>query len=73
MSNTQILQIDPAERYVIVVKDKKMGLQLQEKWEAFLRGGVQAIFLYNNVAVVPVEQVVGWTTWEQVNPDDAEA
>jgi len=60
------IEIDPTKSYVIVCPDKRTALELQEKWVAFLRGGVQAIFLHDHVAVVPVEQVVGWTTWEQV-------
>lgn len=58
------MEIDPAKQYVIVCPDRTKALELQEKWVAFLRGGVRAIFLYDDVAVVPVEQVVGWTTWD---------
>jgi len=62
----RIIEIDPNKQYVIICPDKQKALELQKFWISFLAGGVRAIFLYGNIAVVPVEQVVGWTTWDEV-------
>jgi hypothetical protein len=71
VSDMRTLEIDPNRQYVIVCPDKEKALELQRVWVAFLAGGVQAIFLHDHVAVLPVEQVVGWTTWEEVGSDEA--
>ena len=50
----------------VLYEDNSQGIARNNVLIGNARGGVRAIFLHDHVAVVPVEQVMGWTTWEEV-------
>ena len=62
----QVVKIDPDKKYVIVLPeaDKKNALQVHARLKELKKGNETILVIFGDVTVIPADQVVGYTTFE---------